>query len=64
MCWSVAAAATLVVVMGTQHFDAAGLGGADYPVADLLQMLGRASRPLQDDAGAPHSHSRSHCPAP
>lgn len=26
-------------------------GGADYPVTDLLQMMGRASRPDIDDAG-------------
>jgi pre-mRNA-splicing helicase BRR2 len=44
-------AAHLVVVMGTQSFDAAGTGSSDYPVTDLLQMLGRASRPNVDDVG-------------
>lgn len=51
MCRSVAAPASLVVVMGTQYFDSSGLGGEDFPVPELLQMLGLASRPLQDDAG-------------
>lgn len=51
MCRSVAAPASLVVVMGTQYFDSSGLGGEDFPVPELLQMLGVASRPLQDDAG-------------
>ena len=36
----------------TQAYDAVGAtGGADYPVTDLLQMMGRASRPDIDDAG-------------
>ena len=35
-----------------QAYDAVGAtGGADYPVTDLLQMMGRASRPDIDDAG-------------
>lgn len=52
MCWSLTAQAKLVVVMGTQYFDAAlASGTADYPLTDLLQMLGRASRPGVDDKG-------------
>ena len=43
--------AHLVVVMGTQFFDASGSGSSDYPVTDLLQMMGRASRPNIDDSG-------------
>jgi pre-mRNA-splicing helicase BRR2 len=45
------AAAHLVVVMGTQSYDASGTGSSDYPVTDLLQMMGRASRPNIDDCG-------------
>ena len=52
MCWGMTAAAQLVVVMGTQYYDASGAtGGADYSVTDLLQMMGRASRPDIDDVG-------------
>ncbi|CAG9460374.1 unnamed protein product [Pedinophyceae sp. YPF-701] len=50
-CWGVAPAAHLVIIAGTQFFDGSGLGGADYPVADLLQMIGRASRPGKDAVG-------------
>ena len=47
-----AAAASLVVIMGTQYFDGSGAtGGQDYPVTDLLQMMGRASRPDKDESG-------------
>lgn len=35
--------------MGTQFYDGTGLGASDYPVTDLLQMLGRASRPGVDE---------------
>ena len=50
-CWGMTSAAHLVVVMGTQFFDASGSGSSDYPVTDLLQMMGRASRPNIDDSG-------------
>ena len=52
MCWGMTASAALVVIMGTQYYDASGAtGGADYSVTDLLQMMGRASRPDVDDVG-------------
>ncbi|WIA19957.1 hypothetical protein OEZ85_005838 [Tetradesmus obliquus] len=50
-CWGMSSAAKLVVVMGTQYYDGSGLGASDYPVTDLLQMLGRASRPGIDEVG-------------
>jgi replicative superfamily II helicase len=43
--------AKLVIIMGTQYYDGTGLGASDYPVTDLLQMLGRASRPGIDEVG-------------
>lgn len=52
MCWGMSIAAHLVVIMGTQYYDGAHSQGADdYPVTDLLQMMGRASRPDIDDSG-------------
>lgn len=51
MCWGMRVAAHLVVIMGTQFYDGTGQGGNDYPVTDLLQMIGRASRPGLDDVG-------------
>jgi pre-mRNA-splicing helicase BRR2 len=49
--WGLSATAHLVVIMGTQYYDQTGQGAADYPATDLLQMMGRASRPLLDDTG-------------
>eukprot|EP00210_Caulerpa_lentillifera_P005576 g5333.t1 len=52
MCWSVYVTCHLVIVMGTQSYEGSGgSGGTDYPVTDLLQMMGRASRPLEDQTG-------------
>jgi pre-mRNA-splicing helicase BRR2 len=55
-CWGMSSSAKLVVVMGTQYYDGSGLGASDYPVTDLLQMLGRASRPGIDEVRAVSMH--------
>lgn len=66
MCWGMTAAAAMVVILGTQYYDSSGAtGGQDYPVTDLLQMMGRASRPDLDQSGrcAPASqHSARSAP--
>jgi pre-mRNA-splicing helicase BRR2 len=51
MCWGLSLSAHLVVVMGTQYYDGRENSHTDYPVTDLLQMMGHASRPLLDDSG-------------
>ncbi|KAL2643968.1 hypothetical protein R1flu_011555 [Riccia fluitans] len=51
MCWGMTSSAHLVVVMGTQYFDGRENAHTDYPITDLLQMMGRASRPLVDASG-------------
>ncbi|KAJ6760914.1 SEC63 DOMAIN-CONTAINING [Salix purpurea] len=51
MCWGVPLSAHLVVVMGTQYYDGQENAHTDYPVTDLLQMMGHASRPLLDNSG-------------
>ncbi|XP_018470327.2 DExH-box ATP-dependent RNA helicase DExH12 [Raphanus sativus] len=51
LCWGTPLTAHLVVVMGTQYFDGRENSTSDYAVSDLLQMVGRASRPLLDNAG-------------
>jgi pre-mRNA-splicing helicase BRR2 len=50
-CWGLRPSATLAVVAGTQYYDSSGGGGGDYPVSDLVQMMGRASRPGLDEVG-------------
>lgn len=51
LCWGVTLSAHLVVVMGTQFYDGRENAQSDYPVTDLLQMMGHASRPLIDNSG-------------
>jgi len=51
MCWGLTAQAHLVVLMDTQFFDGAEHRYTDYPITDILQMMGRACRPLVDDNG-------------
>ncbi|KAI3882646.1 hypothetical protein MKX03_000086 [Papaver bracteatum] len=51
MSWGIPLSAHLVVVMGTQHYDGRENTHTDYPVTDLLQMIGHAGRPLLDDSG-------------
>ncbi|KAM7481884.1 hypothetical protein LguiB_006467 [Lonicera macranthoides] len=51
MCWGAPLRAHLVVVMGTQFYDGRENAHTDYPVTDLLQMMGHASRPLVDNSG-------------
>ncbi|GAO51264.1 Sec63-domain-containing protein [Saitoella complicata NRRL Y-17804] len=50
-CWSLKPTAHLVVIMGTQFFEGKEHRYIDYPVSDILQMMGRASRPQEDDLG-------------
>uniref|UniRef100_A0A7N0T061 RNA helicase n=1 Tax=Kalanchoe fedtschenkoi TaxID=63787 RepID=A0A7N0T061_KALFE len=51
MCWGMPLTAHLVVVMGTQYYDGRENAHTDYPVSDLLQMMGHASRPNLDTSG-------------
>ena len=37
--------------MDTQYYDGAEHRYADYPITDILQMIGRACRPLVDESG-------------
>lgn len=47
-CWEVQSVAHLVIVMGTQFFEGREHRYIDYPISDVLQMFGRAGRPLTD----------------
>ena len=46
--WSLGLDASVVVVMGTQTFDGNERRYVDYPITELLQMMGLASRPGLD----------------
>lgn len=51
LAWGVNFPAHLVVVKGTEFYDAKTKGYVDYPITDILQMMGRAGRPQFDDSG-------------
>ncbi|KAI9684528.1 MAG: hypothetical protein M1822_005616 [Bathelium mastoideum] len=47
-CWEINVNAHLVIVMGTQFFEGREHRYIDYPIAEVLQMFGKAGRPGQD----------------
>ncbi|XP_031431613.1 activating signal cointegrator 1 complex subunit 3 isoform X2 [Clupea harengus] len=51
LAWGVNFPAHLVVVKGTEYFDGKTHRYVDYPITDVLQMMGRAGRPQFDDQG-------------
>ncbi|KAI9141161.1 Sec63 Brl domain-containing protein [Paraphysoderma sedebokerense] len=51
LAWGVNTPAHLVVIKGTEFYDAKTKGYVDFPITDVLQMMGRAGRPQYDDKG-------------
>ena len=51
LAWGVNLPARLVIVKGTEFFDGKVSRYVDYPLTDVLQMIGRAGRPGFDDQG-------------
>ncbi|XP_037079390.1 activating signal cointegrator 1 complex subunit 3-like [Pollicipes pollicipes] len=51
LAWGVNFPAHLVVVKGTEYFDGKQKRYVDFPITDVLQMMGRAGRPQYDDHG-------------
>jgi activating signal cointegrator complex subunit 3 len=49
LAWGVNFPAHLVVVKGTEYYDGKTKRYVDFPVTDVLQMMGRAGRPQFDD---------------
>lgn len=45
-CWSLRCRPYLTIVMDTQHYN--GAESFDYPLTDIMQMIGLAGRPLLD----------------
>ena len=48
LCWSLTLEAYLVIIMDTQYYNGQDHTYEDYPISDMLQMCGRANRPLSD----------------
>jgi activating signal cointegrator complex subunit 3 len=51
LAWGVNFPARLVIIKGTEYFDAKSHKYVDFESTDLLQMIGRAGRPQFDDRG-------------
>ena len=51
LAWGVNFPAHLVVVKGTEYYDGKTKRYVDFPITDVLQMMGRAGRPQYDDNG-------------
>ena len=51
VCWEIDLKAHLVIVMGTQFFEGREHRYIDYPISELLQMFGKATRPREDKFG-------------
>jgi len=51
LAWGVNSPTHLVIIKGTEFFDAKQHRYVDMPITDVLQMMGRAGRPQFDDSG-------------
>ena len=51
ICWKIKIVSHLVIVMGTETFDGRERRYVDYPIADLLHIMGMASRQGIDNSG-------------
>lgn len=51
LAWGVNFPAHMVIVKGTEYYDGKTHSYVDFPITDLLQMIGRAGRPQFDTEG-------------
>ena len=49
-CWGMNLSSFMVIIQGTEYYDAKEHRLIDYPMADILQMIGRANRPSIDSS--------------
>lgn len=49
LCWGLDVTSYLVIIMDTQFYNGKNHSYEDYPVTDVMQMIGRANRPTEDD---------------
>ncbi|KAJ6502434.1 putative RNA helicase [Mycena sanguinolenta] len=47
--WNLPVASYMVIIMGVQSYEGREHRYVDYPVMDVLQMMGRACRPMEDE---------------
>ncbi|KAE9467176.1 hypothetical protein C3L33_00910, partial [Rhododendron williamsianum] len=51
LAWGVNLPAHLVIIKGTEFYDAKAKRYVDFPITDIMQMMGRAGRPQYDQHG-------------
>lgn len=51
LCWKVQERAHMVIIMGTETYDGRERRYVDYPITNLIHMMGKASRQDQDSSG-------------
>jgi len=51
LCWKLSESSHLVIIMGTESFDGKERRYVDYPISDLLHMMGKATRQDIDPSG-------------
>lgn len=51
LAWGVNLPAHLVIIKGTEFYDGKAKRYIDFPITDILQMMGRAGRPQYDQHG-------------
>lgn len=51
ICWKIKESSYLVVIMGTETYDGRERKYVDYPISDMLHMMGKASRQEIDSSG-------------
>lgn len=49
LCWGLNISSYLVVIMDTQYYNGKNHSYEDYSTTDVIQMIGRANRPMDDD---------------
>ncbi|CAF4424748.1 unnamed protein product, partial [Adineta steineri] len=49
MLWTLNLFSYLVIIMDTQYYNGQDHTYDDYPIVDVLQMIGRANRPLKEN---------------
>ncbi|KAI9034250.1 Sec63 Brl domain-containing protein [Hyaloraphidium curvatum] len=49
-CWGMPMQSHLVVIMGTQYYEGKEHRYTDYPMTDVLEMMGRASKPAEGES--------------
>lgn len=51
MCYQISISAYVVIIMDTQYYNGKDHVYDDYPIGDVLHMVGLANRPLVDEDG-------------